>query len=49
MHARLWAELAAVGTTIGAHDLWLGSQAIAAGHTMRSAGVIVGSAENYGL
>jgi predicted nucleic acid-binding protein len=33
-HARLWAELAAVGKIIGAHDLWLGSQAIAAGHIM---------------
>ena len=33
-HARLWAELAATGKTIGAHDLWLGAQAVSAGHTM---------------
>ena len=33
-HARLWAELATAGKAIGAHDLWLGSQAIAAGHVL---------------
>jgi len=33
-HARLWADLVSAGTSIGAHDLWLGSQAVAAGHIM---------------
>src|SRR5947208_2421873 len=33
-HARLWADLAARGTLIGAHDLWLAAQAIAGGHAV---------------
>lgn len=36
-HARLWAELAASGKMIGAHDLWLAAQAIASGHTLVTA------------
>lgn len=28
-HARIWAQLAKKGTTIGAHDLWIGAQALA--------------------
>jgi tRNA(fMet)-specific endonuclease VapC len=27
-HARIWSELAAAGTTVGAHDLWLAAAAI---------------------
>ena len=29
VHARLWAQLAKQGTPVGAHDLWIGAQAIA--------------------
>jgi tRNA(fMet)-specific endonuclease VapC len=29
VHARLWAQLAKKGVTIGAHDLWIGAQAVA--------------------
>jgi tRNA(fMet)-specific endonuclease VapC len=31
VHARLWAELAAKGTVIGAHDLQIGATAVAVG------------------
>lgn len=30
-HAELWAALAAAGTPIGAHDLWLAAAAVARG------------------
>lgn len=30
-HARLWADLAAAGTPIGAHDLWLAAACLARG------------------
>lgn len=33
-HARLWADLAARGDLIGAHDLWLAASAIAHGMTL---------------
>jgi tRNA(fMet)-specific endonuclease VapC len=33
-HARVWAELAVVGTLIGPHDLWLAATCIAHGLTM---------------
>lgn len=36
-HARLWADLAARGAIIGAHDLWLAAQAISADHTIATA------------
>ena len=36
-HARLWAELAARGKMIGAHDLWLAAQAVAGGHVLITA------------
>lgn len=29
VHARVWAQLAKKGTPIGAHDLWIGAQALA--------------------
>lgn len=29
VHARVWAQLAKKGTSIGAHDLWIGAQALA--------------------
>ncbi len=31
MHAQIWAELAARGATIGAHDLWIAATALAHG------------------
>jgi len=31
VHARLWAELAAKGTSVGAHDLLIGATALATG------------------
>jgi tRNA(fMet)-specific endonuclease VapC len=34
MHARLWAELAAAGRMIGAHDLWLAASALTHGLTV---------------
>ena len=33
-HARIWAELAAAGALIGAHDLWLAAACITHGLTM---------------
>lgn len=33
-HARLWADLAAAGTPIGPHDLWLAAACVAHGLTM---------------
>jgi predicted nucleic acid-binding protein len=33
-HARLWAELAAIGSMIGPHDSWLAAACIAHGHTL---------------
>lgn len=29
MQARVWAQLAKKGTPIGAHDVWIGAQALA--------------------
>lgn len=29
VHARIWAQLAKKGTPIGAHDVWIGAQALA--------------------
>lgn len=37
MHAEVWAELAAGGRMIGAHDLWLGAAALAHGLTVVTA------------
>jgi len=34
MHAQLWAELAAAGTLIGPHDLWIAASALAHGLTL---------------
>ena len=34
MHAQLWAELAAAGTLIGPHDLWIAASALAHGLTV---------------
>jgi len=31
VHAVLWADLAAAGTAVGAHDLWIGATAVAYG------------------
>jgi tRNA(fMet)-specific endonuclease VapC len=36
-HARLWAELAAAGTLIGSHDMWLAATCLAHGFTMITA------------
>jgi len=33
-HARLWADLAAAGQLIGAHDLWIAASCLARGHTL---------------
>jgi tRNA(fMet)-specific endonuclease VapC len=38
-HAQVWAELAATGRMIGAHDLWLAATCIAHGLTMITANV----------
>lgn len=38
-HARLWADLAAAGTMIGAHDLWLAASCLAHGLTLATANV----------
>jgi tRNA(fMet)-specific endonuclease VapC len=38
-HAQVWAELAAAGRMIGAHDLWLAATCIAHGFTMVTANV----------
>lgn len=38
-HAELWASLAASGTLIGAHDLWLAAAALAHGLTLATANV----------
>ena len=38
-HAQVWAELAAAGTRIGAHDLWLAATCVAHGLTMVTANV----------
>jgi predicted nucleic acid-binding protein len=38
-HARLWAELAAAGTLIGVHDMWLAATCIAHGLTIITANV----------
>ncbi len=38
-HARVWAELSAVGTSIGPHDLWLAAVCVAHGLTMVTANV----------
>lgn len=38
-HSRLWAELAAEGQLIGAHDLWLAATCLSRGLTMITANV----------
>lgn len=38
-HASVWSDLAAAGTPIGAHDLWLAAAAIAHGLTLVTANV----------
>ncbi len=38
-HARLWAELAAQGEIIGAHDLWLAATAVGRGLALATANV----------
>jgi tRNA(fMet)-specific endonuclease VapC len=38
-HAQVWAELAAAGTLIGPHDLWLAATCVAHGLTMVTANV----------
>ena len=38
-HARVWAELAAAGTLIGPHDLWLAATCVAQGLTLVTANV----------
>ncbi len=38
-HAEVWAELAAAGRLIGAHDLWLAAAALAHGLTLATANV----------
>ena len=37
VHAELWAALAAAGTPVGAHDLWIASSAVARGLTLATA------------
>jgi tRNA(fMet)-specific endonuclease VapC len=39
VHAHLWAHLAAAGTMIGAHDLWIAATCLAHGHTIVTANV----------
>ena len=39
IHARIWAQLAAKGVTIGSHDLWLAAACLQHGLTMVSANV----------
>lgn len=36
-HARLWADLAAAGTPVGPHDLWLAATCVARGLTLVTA------------
>jgi tRNA(fMet)-specific endonuclease VapC len=38
-HAQVWAELAAAGTLIGPHDLWLAATCVAHGLTMVTANI----------
>ena len=38
-HARLWADLAAAGTLIGCHDLWLSAACLAHGLSIGTANV----------
>lgn len=42
VHADVWATMAAKGTVIGAHDLWIAATAVAHGF-----GVVTGNAEEY--
>ena len=37
VHAALWAELAAAGTPVGAHDLWLAATAVSHGLALATA------------
>jgi tRNA(fMet)-specific endonuclease VapC len=37
VHAELWAGLAAAGTPVGAHDLWIAATAVARGLTLATA------------
>ena len=43
VHAEVWAELAARGQTIGAHDLWIAGTALAHGF-----GVVTRNGEDFG-
>lgn len=36
-HANLWAHLAAAGTPIGAHDMWIAATCLAGGHALITA------------
>lgn len=38
-HARLWAQLAAAGTPVGAHDLWLAATCVAHGWSLATSNV----------
>ena len=38
-HARLWAHLAAAGTLVGPHDLWLAATCVAYGWTLATANI----------
>lgn len=39
IHAELWAELAAAGTPVGPHDLWIAAAAVAHGLSLVTANV----------
>ena len=43
VHARLWAGLSRKAVTIGAHDLWIGAQALAVGY-----GVLTFNVRDFG-
>lgn len=43
VHAEVWAQMAARGNVIGAHDLWIAATAIAHGF-----GVVTGNANDFG-
>ncbi len=39
IHAQLWADLAAKGVMIGAHDAWIAASCLAHGHTVITANI----------